>query len=68
MFLPDKSVALAEAKGGGQMAVKIKPIKSTQIKDARIWATIVEEVSRKPTPEASARAQESIRVLEELRR
>jgi hypothetical protein len=50
------------------MSVKIKPIKSTQITDARIWAKILAEVSRKPTPEAYERAKEPIKLLDELRR
>jgi hypothetical protein len=50
------------------MKVKIKPIKSTEIKDRRVWQKIVREVQRKPSPEALSRNEKALELLDEMRR
>lgn len=46
--------------------VKIKPIRSTVIKDKAIWEKIVSEAMRKPSPAVIERNKKSIELLKAM--
>jgi hypothetical protein len=49
------------------MAVKVKPVQASEIKDIKIAHEAIEQVRRKPTPEVLVRMREIRKSLERVR-